>query len=215
MARTVRRIKSGRAAFTAAILLGAAAGAGPAAAPDPALQPYVEAIRARGADPVDFTIAALDSVDLVLFDDCMHPAAPPFEFYERLVRDPRFAARAHFVFLEAVPMNHQAALDAYLATEPENRALLYRAFQDDYSGTGWALQTYFDLLHAIWGVNRALSPDKRLSVIGVASPCSWACMQTARDLDLFRQSLGPTIFRCTKTSAESSTASTRVARGSC
>jgi hypothetical protein len=174
---------------TVAALLVAAATACPAAVPHPTLQTYVDAIRERGADPVDFTIAALDSVDLILFDDCMHPAVEPFEFYQRLVRDPRFAARARSVFLETVPMNLQPALDAYLASEPEDRTLLYPAFQDDYSGAGWALRTYFDLLHTIWNVNRGLPRGKQLEVIGVASPCSWACIRTARDLALFRESL--------------------------
>ena len=150
---------------------------------------YLAALRERGAPPVDFTIAAFDSVYLVIFDDALHPAVEPFVFYEKLIQDPRFTARPRYVFLEALPMNQQPALDAYLASDPEDRTLLHPAFQDDFSGTGWSLQTYFDLLHAIREVNRSVPVNRRITVVGVASPCSWACIRTSRDLELFRESL--------------------------
>ncbi len=146
-------------------------------------------LRESGVDPVEFTLAALEEVDLVLFDDGLHPAVEPFDFYQRLVRDPRFARATRHIFLEAVPMNQQEALDRYLASDPEDRSLLYPAFQNDYSGTGWALQSYFDLLHAVWELHRALPETDRPRVTGVASPCSWDCLRTPRDVELFRESL--------------------------
>lgn len=160
-----------------------------AAAIAPRVASLEAALRESGVDPIEFTLSALEEVDLVLFDDGLHPAVEPFEFYQRLVRDPRFARTVRHVFLEVVPMNQQEALDRYFASDPEDRSLLYPAFQHDYSGTGWALQTYFDLLHAVWDVNRTLPEADRLRVIGVASPCSWDCLQSPRDVELFRESL--------------------------
>jgi hypothetical protein len=152
------------------------------------LRPYVQVLREAGAEPVAFVLDRLKDYDLLIFDDGLHTAVEPFTFYQQLVRTPAFHRQVKYLFLEAIPLNLQPHLDAYLAAEPEDRALLYPAFQDDY-GTGFPYKTYFDLLHAVYEVNRTLPKAERLRVVAVSNPVYWSGIQTPTDLALFRKGL--------------------------
>lgn len=155
----------------------------------PRLQPYVDVLREQGRPPLQFVVDKLDRYDLIVFDDAWHPCVEPFEFYQEMVRSPEFRKRAKWVFVEAFSMNRQPDIDAYLTSEPEDVTLLYPVFQDDFSGSGWPLETYFDLMHAIWEVNRGLREDDRIRVVAVNAPTYWAEMKTGEDVTLFRRSL--------------------------
>jgi len=82
-------------------------------------------------------------------------------------------------------------------TETENQAVvefdiltkLYPLFQDDFSGLGWPLKTYFDLLEKVYTINHKLPTDQRLKVIAVNAPTYWSEILTPQDLELFRKSL--------------------------
>lgn len=156
---------------------------------DPRLEPYVDVLHEQGRPPLQFVLDALDRYDLIVFDDAWHPCVEPFEFYQSMVRTPEFRARALWVFVEAFPINRQPDIDAYLASDPEEPALLRPVFQDDFSGTGWPLQTYVDLMHAIWEVDRGLGEEQRIRVVAVNAPTYWAAMKTAADVAQFRRSL--------------------------
>jgi len=156
---------------------------------DPRLQPYIDVLRQQGQTPRQFVIDKLDTFDLIVFDDAWHPATEPFVFYEELVRSPAFRQRASLVFFEVFPINKQQHLDAYLQAVPEDPSLLHPAFQDDFSGTGWPLQSYFDLLHTIYEVNHTLEESERIRVIAVNAPTYWSEIRTPDDVRIFRKSL--------------------------
>jgi hypothetical protein len=137
---------------------------------------------------VPFVLDRLKERDLLIFDDGLHSAVEPFAFYQQLVRTPAFFQQVKFIFLEVMPINLQPHIDAYLSTEPEDRTLLYPAFQDDYA-EGFAYKTYFDLLHAIREVNERLPKAERLHVVAVSNPVYWSALKTPEDLALFRKSL--------------------------
>lgn len=155
----------------------------------PILQPYVDALAEHGRRPLDFVNHLLETRDLVIFDDGLHTALEPFEFYQRLIRDPRFQSKVRYIFLEAISMSHQACLDDFLASEDGDFTRLYPAFQDDFSGQGWPLSSYFDLLRTVWEVNRSLPTERRFRVIGVSNPVYWCGITSAGDMELFRRSL--------------------------
>lgn len=159
------------------------------AARDDLLSPYVQTLREKGRDPVRFILDKLDKHELILFDDGLHTAVEPFEFYQELVRNPDFQKKVKYIFLEAVSVNQQPALDAYFASEMENPRFLYPAFQNDFSGTGWPYKTYFDLLRSVREVNALLTPEGRFKVMAVNAPVFWKEINTSKDLDLFRLSL--------------------------
>ncbi len=159
------------------------------AAPEPAaeatqkadeeqLARHVTALQKKGKAPLDYVLTILDERDLVLFDDALHNAVEPWEFYTELVRSPAFRRKARYIFLEVIPSNRQGALDAYFGTFPEDRTLLYPAFQDRY---GWSYKTYFDFLHTVYEVNRGLPPEERLKVRAVSTPSYWKEMERLED----------------------------------
>lgn len=174
-----------RGALPASALL---AFASPMVAQEPA-SPHLADLREHGQEPVAFVLDQLDRHDLVVFDDALHTLVEPFEFYGRLVREPGFRDRARFVFLEAVPLNQQRHIEAYLAApEPDSR-LLYPAFQNGLGGEGFPYATYFDLLRTIHDGNRSLPDSARIRVVAVGSPSYWSEISTARDVEVFRQGL--------------------------
>jgi hypothetical protein len=157
--------------------------------PDARLQPYLQVLRKQGQAPIPFVVGRLDTLDLLIFDDALHTAVEPFEFYEQLVKDAGFQRKAPAIFLEAIPSNKQRHLDDYLAAPTDDLRLLYPAFQDDANGLGFPYKTYLDFLRTVRAVNQGLPKEARLKVFGVGSPTWWAEIETPRDLEQFRKSL--------------------------
>jgi hypothetical protein len=153
------------------------------------LQPYVKVLREHGREPIRFVVEALGGHDLIILDDGLHTAFEPFEFYQKLIRDEAFQRRAPAIFLEAISINRQRHLDAYLNAASDNSQLLYPAFQDDLSGQGHDLQTYFDLLRTVRTVNQHLPDKAKLKVFGVDSPTLWSEIHTRQDWTQFNRSL--------------------------
>ncbi len=156
---------------------------------DDELNGYVEVLKVRGQDPGRFVLDRLDKVDLILFDDAWHPVVEPFDFYRSLVLDPEFRAKVDFLFVEAFSINQQPVIDRFLGAPEEDLTLLAPLLQDDFSGHGWPLETYVELLRTIRRVNRELPEAERLRVVAVNAPAYWPLIRTPEDLSLFRQSL--------------------------
>lgn len=152
------------------------------------LKPYINTLKEKGDEPIHFVLDKLNNYDLIIFDDALHTAVEPFEFYQDLVRNVDFQKKVKYIFLEVVSVNQQPALDAYFDSEIDDLKLLYPAFQNEISGTGWPYKTYFDLLQTIWKINSTLPVQDRLKVIAVNAPAYWKEINTAKDLDLFRLS---------------------------
>lgn len=143
-------------------------------------------LKAKGQDPIAFVTDALKRAEIVIFDEGLHNAKEPWDFYNRLVADARFSAQAKFVFLEVVPYNLQRHLDAYLAAPTNKPALLYPALQDSLD-TGWKFQTYVDFMSAVWTANQSLAKDQRIRVIGVSPPVYWPSIDTSDEFARYRR----------------------------
>jgi hypothetical protein len=152
------------------------------------VQDYVSVIQS-GTEPVKFVQNVLVDHDLIIFDDAIHSAQEPFDFYQKLLRDPVIQKKVKYIFLEVISITAQASLDAYLNDGTTDPSVLMKAFQDDYSGYGWRYQTYMDLLNTVREVNRDLPPGEKIQVIGVDQPIYWEGIHTRKDYDLFQDSL--------------------------
>ncbi len=137
-----------------------------------------------------FVLDRLEEVDLLLFDDGLHSAVEPFEFYRSLVGEPAFRRAVDVIFLEVVALNQQPHIDAYLESESGDPALLLPAFRDDASGLGGiGYRSYLELLAAAREVNRSSPPGERLRVVAVSNPTYWSAIRRPADVELFRSSL--------------------------
>ena len=90
----------------------------------------------------------LDQHDLVIFDDAVHPAVEPFDFYRQLINDQTFQRHAPIIFLELIPSNKQRHIEAYLSAPSDDPRLLYPAFQDNANGQGFNFKNVFRLLES-------------------------------------------------------------------
>ena len=146
-------------------------------------------IKENGQPPVDFIKSVLDNQDLIIFDDALHAAQEPFDFYRQLLSETDIQKRVKYVFIEILAITVQPYIDAYLQSEVKDSTLLIKAFQDDFSGYGWRYQTYVELLAEIWRINKLLPAGEKINVICIDQPVYWQSIHTRQDYDLFQKSL--------------------------
>jgi hypothetical protein len=148
---------------------------------------YLEVIDKKGDNPVHFVQQKLEAYDLILFDDGLHSAYEPFQFYVELINNPN--TKLDYVFIEVFGIKTQSDIDSYLGSETKDQNLLLKVFQDDFSGFGWRYESYLDLLSAVWDFNhRQSDTEKRIQVIGVDQPVFWEGMLNRQDYDVFLNS---------------------------
>ncbi len=150
---------------------------------------YLQVVEKTGQEPVKFVASLLNDFDLLIFDDALHIAKEPFDFYQRIIRDNQVNSKIKYVFIEVFSIASQPFIDKYFDHATKDRNILLPVFQNDYSGYGWRYQTYLDLLDTIWEVNTELSQSDKIKVICVDQPIYWNALQTRKDYDLFLQSL--------------------------
>lgn len=152
------------------------------------LQQYVDDIRAKGEEPVQFVSKALNTHNLIVFDDALHTAWEPFVFYNQLINSEALRGKLQYIFLEVISTTAQPAIDSFLHATVKDSTILLKAFQDDYSGNGLTLQTYLDLFSTVWEHNRQVPDSLKIKLTGVNPPIYWEAIHTWEDYSLFQQS---------------------------
>ena len=149
---------------------------------------YFKVIKEEGLPPIEFVQQKLDDHDLIIFDDGIHSAAEPFEFYQELLK--KYGHHLDYIFVEAFGINSQPHIDAYLHSETKDSSLLLKVFQDDFTGLGWRYATYYDLLSTVWDINHHKAHDaERIKVVGVDQPIYWEGLHSREDYTIFQESL--------------------------
>jgi hypothetical protein len=170
------------------LLLAAVCCAAPAlsaASAEQTLAPYVAALRAA-PDPVAFVNRKLATHDVIIFDDGLHHARDPWQFFIGLVRNAEFAGKVNYIFFEVMAVNSQPLLDAWLDGKISDAELL-PAFQDA-NDMGWALATYMDLLRAVREANAGKPAGQRMRVIATDMPTYYPLLKTHQDWEQTRTS---------------------------
>lgn len=129
-------------------------------------------LAAESRPAVEFVYSLLAERDLVLFDDALHDAVEPWDFYRELVRQPE-AIDLDVVFVEVLATSDQPLVDAFLAADKPRLDLLYPALRNDLNGGGWPLETTVDFLLEVHEINRRRPPGRKLRVVGVSNPVFW------------------------------------------
>lgn len=150
---------------------------------------YLEVIDKTGREPVEFVNNLLDEYDLLVFDDALHLAKEPFDFYQELIRNDQFRSKVKYIFTEVFSITSQPHIDKYFTSAVKDSSILFPVFQNDFSGFGWRYKTYFDLLSTIWDVNAQLPVSEKIRVVCVDQAIYWSAIQTRQDYDLFQQSV--------------------------
>jgi len=150
---------------------------------------YLNVLNETGQNPVDFINQVLNDYDLLVFDDALHLAKEPFDFYQLLVKDTLFKSKVKYIFIEVFSITSQSYIDDYFNNQVKDNTILLPAFQNDYSGYGWRYKTYLDLLETIWDVNINLSESEKIKIVCVDQPIYWQGIKTRKDYNLFQKSL--------------------------
>lgn len=148
---------------------------------------YYRVVSEKGQPPLEFIAENLKRADLIIFDDALHNALEPFEFYSELLTSGRCGV--DILFLEIISIASQPYLDAYFDSPVKDSTLLLKVFQDDFSGYGLRYQTYPDLLSDIWDYNQGKPLEERIRVVGVNQPVYWEGIKSREDYLIFQQSL--------------------------
>lgn len=148
---------------------------------------YLNVIKRIGDNPINFVQQKLERYDLILFDDGLHSAYEPFQFYIELISDPN--TKLNYIFIEVLGINVQPDINTYLSSKTKDKNLLLSVFQDDFSGFGWRYETYLDLLSSVWDFNHSQTDEeKKIKVIGVDQPVYWEGIHNRQDYDIFLNS---------------------------
>jgi hypothetical protein len=150
---------------------------------------YMDVLKERGEEPVAFVNKVLKDYDLIVFDDALHLAQEPFDFYQKLIRDEAFRKNVKYVFIEVLATTSQPYIDAYLNNPQKDKTILLPAFQNDYSGVGWRYQTYLDLLETIWEINSKSTESEKIHVVCMDQAIYWEGIHSQMEYDLFQESL--------------------------
>lgn len=156
---------------------------------DCTLKQYVHTIKQQGRNPIQFINEQLKKHPLIVFDDALHSAQEPFDFYQDLIRNIAFQEEVKYIFLEVISIAAQPHIEAFLNSRTRDSTLLLKVFQDNFSGYGQRYQTYLDLFNTVWEVNRQLLEEKKLHIIGLDQPIYWEAIHSRQDYDIFQSSL--------------------------
>jgi hypothetical protein len=148
------------AVATAAIVTGLLALTAAAVAPisQPVLPPHRDAVTA--------IVSVLDSVPLVAIMD-EHLLAQEGDFYQRLIRDPRFSQKANDIVVEFGNELYQSVADRYVSGERVSPDSLRMIWEDNTQGPllTFSSPMYANILHAAREVNEKLPTRRRLRVL--------------------------------------------------
>ncbi|MCA1757997.1 MAG: hypothetical protein LC649_11125 [Bacteroidales bacterium] len=148
---------------------------------------FYRVVSEKGKPPVEFIAENLKKTDLIIFDDALHNALEPFDFYSDLLTSGK--CDVDILFLEIISIASQPHLDAYFSSPVKDSTVLLKVFQDDFSGYGLRYQTYLDILSDIWDYNRGKPQEDRIRVVGVNQPVYWEGINSREDYLIFYQSL--------------------------
>ncbi|MGB5818400.1 MAG: hypothetical protein WBG90_02870 [Saonia sp.] len=147
----------------------------------------MEVLKSEGEHPLEFVQKKLDSYDLIIFDDALHNAVEPFDFYQELLGMEE--NKIEYVFIEAFGIHMQSHIDAYLENASKDPNLLLKVFQDSFNGSGWRYETYYELLSTVWDINHSTDLTVPIKVKAVDQPIYWEGIHNRKAYDVFLKSL--------------------------
>ena len=134
---------------------------------------------------IDGIFDAFETHSLVGLSD-KHGLAQEIEFYEALIRDPRFSDSVRNVVVEFGGASRQDVIDRYV----DGEAVPYRLLRQVWTDTvGWLPTVqyvgYAHFLDQVRLVNATLPPDKHIRIWLGEPPVDWATIKTSDDYAAF------------------------------
>lgn len=129
-------------------------------------------------------LSAFDHVDVIALGEA-HGRKVDSDLRLRLIRDPDFPFRAHFIIVEFGNSLYQATLDHYIYGDDVPPAAVEQVWRNTTQIAGNDSPVYAEFYAAVREVNLKLPPARRLRVIAGDPPIDWDKVQTKEDFDPF------------------------------
>jgi len=114
-------------------------------------------------------ISTFDQVDVLALADT-HQRKIDSELRIRIVRDPEFVQKAHFIVVEFANTADQPILDRYINGEDVPFVELRRVWRNTCCGDTWDSPVYAEFLAAVRDLNKSLPPNERVRVLAGDPP---------------------------------------------
>ena len=112
-------------------------------------------------------ISAFDQADVVALGEA-HQSQPDSDLRIALVRNPDFAKKVHFIVVEFASTTEQATLDRFIRGENIPLTQLQKIWKTTTQAENgiWDSPVYLAFFEAVRDVNKRLSPEQRIRVLG-------------------------------------------------
>lgn len=127
-------------------------------------------------------LSAFDYVDVIALGET-HDRKLDSELRLRLVRDPDFPFRVHFIVMECGNSLYQGTLDRYTNGDDVPMAAVEKVWRDTTQIAACDSPVYAEFYAAVREVNQKLPPDRRLRVIAGDPPIDWDRIHSKEDFD--------------------------------
>lgn len=161
------------------LLCGVSHAAGAAA---PEISGHVAFLQEKGQDPVAYLAGLFERHKIVVFTEARHDETTQYEFLQRVMRHPTFAARVKAVFTEVGSRSQQDSMDAFLQSRDGNVEPLVRIGQAcTFHKAGWANANIYEFWKALWKLNTGLPAQQRVWAFLSDVAWDWKAFRTKTD----------------------------------
>lgn len=145
-----------------------------------ALVPYVNFLRNKKQDPVDYIVKLFETNDVVILCERAHKEVTQYDFIASLVQDRRFVDKVGHIFTEIGTSTLNTAVTEYLLSENlnENDAedKLIAIYRNLTIHPVWNNSNFYRFLKELRHINQSLPVNKKLNLYFSDMPVDWTRM---------------------------------------
>jgi hypothetical protein len=134
------------------------------------------------ADIISTLMLGFDKADIVGLGE-HHWTRIDSDLRIRLIQNPDFPKRVHYIVVECGNSLYQGILDRYIRGEDVAKEELQKVWRDTTQPGAWDSPIYEQFLNEVRSVNRRLPNELKLRVLAGDPPIDWAKVKTPEDFE--------------------------------
>lgn len=146
------------------------------------LQPYVSFLEKQNTNPVDYVFSLFEKYDIVVLGERDHRDTTQYELISKIISDPRFIKNIGHVFTEVGVFNQKDNLNSVLKDNYVSHGDFEDALRKIYVNMDntviWEKYNYWMLLRNIYGVNKYLQTEEKISIYPTDIAFDWSKCKT-------------------------------------
>ncbi len=151
-------------------------------ASDGSIKKYVDFLKEKSKDPVEYFIDLFDKYKIVVFTETNHYEMTQYEFLAKIINHPKFIEKVRAVFTEVGSRSQQSKMDEFLNSKVLLDKYLIEINQENVvHPCGWPNPNCFGLWKDIWNVNHNAPAEKKVHAYLSDMQWDWKELQTPLD----------------------------------